>query len=90
MVSEGYSWLLSNPLPHSYEKCYQLGCVEGFPYGSVGKQSVCNAGDTSSISGSGRSPGGRHDNPLEYSCLEIPMDKEAWQATVRSVTKNQT
>ena len=43
-----------------------------------------------SISGLGRSPGGGHGNPLQYSCLENPTDKEAWQATVRGVTKSQT
>ena len=46
--------------------------------------------DTSSIPGSGRSPGGGHGNPLQYSCLENPMDKGAWQATVHGVAKNQT
>ena len=43
--------------------------------------------DLGSILGSGRSPGGRNRNPLQYSCLENPMDKGAWQATVRRVTK---
>ena len=46
-------------------------CV-GFPCSSAGKESACNAGDPSSIPGSGRSPGGGHDNPLQYSCLENP------------------
>ena len=53
----------------------------GFPDGSVGKDSACNAGDSGvvgSIPGSGRSPGGRHGNPLQYSCLENPMNKGAW------------
>ena len=45
----------------------------------MGKESVCNAGDTGSIPGLGRSPGGWHDNPLRYSCLESPMDRGAWQ-----------
>ena len=74
MVFEGYSWLLSNPLPHSYEKCYQLGCVEGFPYGSVGKQSVCNAEDLGSIPGLGRSPGEGKGYLLQYSGLENSID----------------
>ena len=43
-----------------------------------------------SIPGSGRSPGGGHGNPLQYSCLENPMDKGAWWATVHPVTKSQT
>ena len=41
--------------------------------------------DAGSIPGLGRSPGGRHGNPLQYSCLENPMDKGAWQATVHGV-----
>ena len=52
-----------------------------------------NAGDVSdvgSIPGSGRSPGGGHGNPLQYSSLENPMDRGAWRATVHRVTKSQT
>jgi len=50
----------------------------GFPDGLMGKNSACNAGDpgdTGSISGSGRFPGGRNGNPLQYSCLKNPMDR---------------
>ena len=47
-----------------------------------------DAGDMSSSPGSGRSPGGGHDNPLQYSCLKNPMDRGAWQAIVHGVTKN--
>ena len=65
-------------------------CFFGLPCGSVGKESNCNAGDLGVIPGLGRSPGGRHGNPLQYSCLENPMDRGAWQATVHRVTKNQT
>ena len=46
--------------------------------------------DVSSIPGSGRSPGGEHGNPLQYSCLENPMDRGAWQATVHRVPKSRT
>ena len=46
--------------------------------------------DAGSIPGLGRSPGGGHDNPLQYSCLENPMDGGAWWATVHGVTKSQT
>ena len=46
--------------------------------------------DVSSIPGSGRSPGEGNSNPLKYSCLENPMDGEAWQATVHGVAKSQT
>ena len=48
----------------------------GFPDSSVGKESTCNAGDLGSIPGAGRSPGGRHGNALQYSCLEIPWTEE--------------
>ena len=61
-----------------------------FPGGSDGKVSVCNAGDTGSIPGSGRSPGERNGNPLQYSCLENTMDEGAWQATVHGVAKSRT
>jgi len=47
-------------------------CARGFPGRSAGKESACNAGDPSSIPGLGRSPGGGHGNPLQYSCLENP------------------
>ena len=46
--------------------------------------------DEGSIPGSGRCPGGRYGNPLQYSCLENPMDRGAWQATVHRVAKNWT
>ena len=46
--------------------------------GSDGKVSACNAGDPGLIPGSGRSPGEGHGNPLQYSCLENPMDRGAW------------
>ena len=64
-----------------------------FPGGSDGKVSVCNAGDTGgvgSIPGSGRSPGEGNGNPLQYSCLENPMDSGAWWATVHGVEKSRT
>ena len=50
----------------------------GFPGGSAGKESACSTGDPALIPGSGRSPGGGHGNPLQYSCLENPMDRGAW------------
>ena len=46
--------------------------------------------DAGSIPGLGRSPGGENGNPLQYSCLENPMDREAWQATVHRVAKSRT
>ena len=62
----------------------------GFPGGSEGKASACNAGGLGSIPGSGRSPGEGNGNPLQYSCLENPMDRGAWWATVHGVAKLQT
>ena len=59
----------------------------GFPGGSDDKESVSNSGDLGSVSGSGRYPGEGNGNPLQYSCLENSMDRGAWQATVRGVTK---
>ena len=62
----------------------------GFPGGSEGKASACNAGDPGLIPGLRRSPGEENSNPLQYSCLENPMDREAWWATVHGVTKSHT
>ena len=62
-----------------------------FHKGSCSKESTCNAGDTGnmgSIPGWGSFPGGGYGNPLQYSCLENLMDREAWWATVHKVTKN--
>ena len=61
--------------------------VLDFPCSSVSKESACNAGDQGSIPGSGRSPGEGNGNPLQYSCLENPMDRGAWQATVHGVAR---
>ena len=52
----------------------------GFLHSLVGKSSACNAGDPGSTPGLGRSPEEGNDNPLQYSCLENPMDRGAWQA----------
>ena len=65
----------------------------GFPAGSVGKKSACDAGDTgdsSLIPGLGRSPGRGHGNALQYSCLGNPVDRGAWWATVNRVAKSWT
>ena len=59
----------------------------GFPHSSVGKSSAYNAGNLCLISGSGRYPGEGNGNPLQYSCLENPMDRGAWQATVHGMTR---
>ena len=54
------------------------------------KNLLANAGDTSSIPGSGRSPGGGNGNPLQYSFLENPVDRGAWQVTAHEAAKSQT
>ena len=61
-----------------------------FPCSSVSKESACSAGDPGSIPGLGRSPGEGNGNPLQYSCLENPMDREAWHAASHGVSKSQT
>ena len=64
---------------------HQQGPVKGFPGGLDGKESACNAGDPGSIPGLGRSPGEGNGNPVQYSCLENPVNKGAWQATVHQL-----
>ena len=59
----------------------------GFPCGSVGKESACNAEDLGSIPGLGRSPGEGHGNPLQYSGLRNSMDRGAWWAIVHGVAE---
>ena len=61
-----------------------------FPGGSGGKESACNVGDLGLIPGSGRSPGDGNGYALQYSCVENPMDRGAWQATVHGVAKSWT
>jgi len=77
-------WLSSSNSNLVYKASQMLLMVKNLP---------ANAGDirdVGSIPGLGRSPGGGHGNPLQYSCLENPMDRGAWQATVLGVTKSQT
>ena len=72
---------------------YNIYVCGGFSGGSVGKESVCNAGvtgDAGLIPGLGRFPGGGHGNPLQYSCLEKPMDRGAWQASVHGTANSWT
>ena len=60
----------------------------GLPSGPVvEKKSACHVGDRGPVPGVGRSPGEGNGNPLHYSCLENPMDRGAWQATVHGVTR---
>ena len=73
-------------------KTYVYGYWDFFD-GSVGKESTCSAGateDEGMIPGSGRCPGGGHGNPLQYSCLENPMDRGTWRATGHRFAKSQT
>ena len=65
-----------------YDKNGDVNILVGFPGSSAGTKSACNAGDPGLIPGPGRSPGGGNDNPLQCSCLENPMDRGAWWATV--------
>ena len=82
------SWSLkeSDATQHKYLYSH----IALFSGGLKGKSSACNAGDLSSIPGSGRSPGEGNGNPIQYSCLENPMDRGASQTTVHGVTKSQT
>ena len=70
---------------NSPDTCYQVALVVKNRPASAG-----NVRDTCSIPGSGRSPGGGHGNPFQYSCLENPMDRGAWWAMVQRVKKSQT
>ena len=65
-----------------------MKCI--FSSGSDGKESACNAGDTALISELGRSPGEGNGYPFQYFCLENPMDRGAWRATVHGVAESDT
>ena len=64
--------------------------IQGFTGGSVVKESACDAGDTGSITGSGRSLGEGNGNPLQYSCLGNAMDRGAWRAAVHGLANSRT
>ena len=64
-----------------------LDLAMSLPWCSDGKASACNAGDPGLIPGSGRSPGEGNGNPLQYSCVENPMDGGAWPATVHGIAR---
>ena len=68
---------------YTYMYIWLLWCLSG-------KESTCNTGDISSIPESGRSPARGHGNPLQYSCLENPMDRGAWRAMVYRVAESDT
>ena len=67
-----------------------MSIVIGFPGGSDGKACAYNVGDLGSIPGLGRSPGEGNGNPLQYSCVENPMDGGAWWAAIHGVAKSRT
>ena len=70
--------------------CWEISIQKGLPLWLSSKKSACNAkapGDTTSIPGVGKTPGGRHGNSLGYSCLENPMDMGARRATIHGVTR---
>ena len=69
---------------YKYRRCFSALVVKNLP------ASAEDTRDAGSITRSGRCPEGGHGNPLKYSCLENPMDKGAWQATVHSISKSQT
>ena len=77
-------------VPVFYSDCICIIYVVHFSGGSYGKASAYNEGDPGSIPGSGRSSEEGNGTPLQYSCLENPVDGGAWWATVHGVTKNWT
>ena len=78
-------WL---PAPTHHHNHHRSNIILGsWAHNSISKESACNAGHLSLIPGSGRSPGEGNGNPPHYSCLENPMDRGAWQATLHEVTR---
>ena len=75
---------------HSIILAWRIPVEKGFPGTSDGKESACNVGDPGSVPGYRRSLGEGNGNLLQYSCLENPMDRGAWQAKIHGVTKSQT
>ena len=80
-----YSWVRKFPWRRDW---LPTPVFLGFPGGSDSKESARNAGDLGLIPGLGRSPGGGHGNPLQYFCLENPMDRGAWWAKIHRVEKS--
>ena len=75
-------------LGRSWSEKEEIWGREGFPGGAGGKESACNAGDPGLIPGLGRSPGGGHGNPLQYSCLENYMNRGDRWATAHGVIRS--
>ena len=80
-LKRNYGLFLSSP---KEEPVHWLTLVAPIS-GSDGNESTCSAGNQGLIPGSGRSPGGENGNPFQYSCLENPMDRGVWQATVHEI-----
>ena len=76
LITEGSS-LISDRTHRTKSQHVRLNGTRGLPRWLSGRESACNAGDASSVPGSGRSPGGRNGNPLQYSCLKNPVDRGA-------------
>ena len=87
VLSQSQSQAGLRSLSHS---CRVFSGIYPFPGDSDGKESICNVGNQGSIPGLGRSPGGGHGNPLQYSCLENLGDGGAWWAAVYGVTQSRT
>ena len=81
----GHDWATN-----TYLHLLTQGIILGFPGGSDGKESACNAGDLGSVPGSGRFPGEGNGYPLQYSCLENSMGRGSWWATVHGVAELDT
>ena len=87
---KGFIGYITHRFPNNF-KLYNLPLTnQGFPGGSEGKASTCNEGDPADPAESGRFPGERSGNPLQYSCLENPMGRGTWQAIAHGVTKSWT
>ena len=90
MSNLSHLWVILSTAEEDYAGVHLMSLLHGLshsPGGSIVKESACNAGDSGSILGSGRSPGGEGGNPLQYSCLENSMNRGAWWATVHGVAE---
>ena len=85
MYNRAHSWCCAD-----YDKCFNNRYLPLWGFPCSGKESACNAGKVGSISGLERSPGVGNGNPLQYSCLENPMDRGAWWAIVHRVAESDT
>ena len=71
----------------NWKYVYEILVNHKLPFSSVSKESACNAGDPGSIPGLGKLSGEGNGNPLQYACLENPMDRGTWRAVVHGVTR---